>query len=107
MVRVVTQSGQSKNCYIHAIRVHNFSIGLLQLFGQVNVYGLDACVVCKGVFAKLATYTRLLISTERYLRIEAVVIVHPNSSSMQSVCSGDGTGYISREDRGSQTVLIK
>jgi hypothetical protein len=82
-------------------------IGLLQLFGQVNVHALDACVVRKGVFAKLATDTRLLIPTERHLSVEGVMIVHPNSPSMQPMRSRDGTGNIFREDRGSQAILLK
>jgi hypothetical protein len=83
------------------------SIGLLQVPGQVNVHSLDACVVCKGVFTKLATDTRLLVPTERQLRVEGVVVVHPNCPSMQPVCSRDGSRNISREDRGSQAILIK
>jgi len=77
------------------------------LYGQVDVHGLDACVVRKGVFTKLATDTRLLVSTERHLGVEGVVVVHPNSSSMQPVCSGDRSRNISREDRRSQAILIK
>ena len=71
------------------------------------MHGLDACVVRKGVFTKLATDTRLLVPTERHLRVQAVVVVHPNSTSMQPVCGSDSSGYISREDRGSQAILFK
>ena len=83
------------------------SIDFLQLHGQIDVHGLDTCVVRKGVFPKLATDTRLLISTEGHLSIESVVVVHPNSPSMQPVGSCDSSGNISREDRGSQTILVK
>ena len=83
------------------------SAGLLQLLRQVDVHGLDAGVVRQGVFPKLATDTRLLVSTERHLRVDAVVVVHPNSPSMQSVCRRDGSGNVSREDRGSQAILVK
>ena len=61
------------------------------MHGQVDMDGLDACVVRKCVFTKLATDTRLLVSTERHLGVEGVVVVHPNSSSMQPVCSRDGS----------------
>jgi len=71
------------------------------------VHGFDACVVRKGVFAKFTTDTRLFISTERYLSVEVVVVVNPNSPSMQPVCRRDCTRNISREDRGSQAILIK
>jgi hypothetical protein len=77
------------------------------LYGQVDVHCLDACVVRKGVFTKLATDTRLLVSTERHLSVEGVVVVHPNGPSMQPMCSRDGSRNISREDRGSQAILIK
>ena len=91
---------------LHSCDTNQFtSIGLLQLLGQVDVHGLDTCVVRKGVFPKLATYTRLLISTEGHLSIEGVVVVHPNSPSMQTVGSCDSSGNISREDRGSQAIL--
>ena len=83
------------------------SIGLLQLLGQVDVHGLDACIVRKRVFTKLATDTRLLVPTERHLRVEAVVVVHPNSPGMQPVCSRDSSGYVPRKDRGSQAILVK
>lgn len=71
------------------------------------MHGLDACVVRKGVFTKLATDTRLLVSTKRHLSVDGVVVVHPNSPSMQPVCSHDGSRDISREDRGSQAILSK
>ena len=35
------------------------------------------------------------------------MVVHPNGPSMQSVGSCDGSGNISRENRGSQTILVK
>lgn len=71
------------------------------------MHGLDACVVRKGVFTKLATDTRLLVSTERHLSVEGVVVVHPNSPGVQPVCSHDGSRNVSREDRGSQAILNK
>jgi hypothetical protein len=106
-VRVIVQSGKGKKLLHSRDTEHYISNDPLQLLRQVDVHCLDVCVVRKGIFAKLATDTRLLISTERQLGVEGVVVVDPNSSGMQAVRGADGTGNISREDRGSQAVLIK
>ena len=64
-------------------------------------------VIRQGVFTELSSDTRLLVSSEGNLRVESVVTVDPDGTSLESVGGSDSVGDVSREDGGGESVPAK
>ena len=58
----------------------------------------------KSVFTQLASNTRLLEATERYVRVQLVSTVDPSSTGLQSVCCPQSLVDILAENCGGQSV---
>lgn len=46
--------------------------------GKIDMYGLYRRVVCQRVLSQLSSNTRLLVTSERHLRVKDIVTIDPN-----------------------------
>lgn len=71
---------------------------------QVNVYGFLIGIIGKSSLTQFTTDTRLLVTTERNLRVQLVVAVHPNGTGFKFVSGINSARNITGEDCCCQTI---
>ena len=68
------------------------------------MHGLDGGIVLESVLSQLPSDTRLLVATERNLRVKLVGAVDPGGTGAQLLARPEGTVDVLGEDGGGKTV---